>query len=370
MTETIENKMSLRSGWWFLLVALIVCTAISYISYASTRSSEFNTVWSYKFSSAIWTIVSSYLLLMFMPLPIEQHWIDKVRIGAVLTFGAVVLGIFCWPLVAAGTDREAVVFFNSIISLQDGLLILLASYATGAAAYFIGSPNGKYTAMAAVPMGIGVWAMRSGTMAALLTYNHELALHRDIYMSLRWEGVFWFMALIAGYLGVKTACKICNDGCNEIDIRKQNPGEIVLPLVVTCAIAWLLVNLLAQSPKLPTKQFGVLYSQPRNAQIAFALLAGFGVAGYAVKRFMKVGFEIPAIATVVFSLAAAIFSGKEEIQSISMNMPAAFFKHPVSAIMPIHIITFGTLGILLGYSIAILGNHKKQLAAEPDIQTP
>ncbi len=352
---------------WLFIVSLITCAICSYFNYRYWAQDSYSTVFAYKFGSAVSAIISGYLLLTFLPLPVEQHWMDKVRIGAVLTFGAIVIGIFCWPLIAPHTDLGAVAFYNSSISPFDAMLILPAAFATGAAAYFIGWPNGRHTALAAVPMGVGIWGLRSGTMNNLLTYNNTLEQHHNIYMSLRWEGIFWLLVITAGYFGVRTAAAICHDNSHwEQEKRKYQVGDIILPLVVTCAIAWPLINLLTQSPKLPTKEFGNLYSQPQNAQIAFALMAGFGVAGYAVKRFMKVRIEIPVVSTVLFSLAAAIFSGKESLQSISMSMPSSFFAYPISAILPVQTIAFGTIGILIGYSIAILGGYKK--AAIPEVE--
>jgi len=358
----MEKTVNIRSGLWLFIVSLIICAGCAYFGYHTSMQDSFNTVFSFKIGSAISAIISGYLLLTFLPLPVEQHWIDKVRIGMVLTFGAAVIGVFCWPLIAPHTDRGPVAFYNSSIWLFDAMLILPAAFATGAAAYFLGWPNGRHTALAAVPMGVGIWGLRSGSMSNLLTYNNELELHHNIYMSLRWEGIFWLLVIAAGYVGVRVAAALCRDNTPwEQEKKKPQVGDLILPIVVTCAIAWPLVNFLAQSPKLPTKEYGIIYSQPRNAQIAFALMAGFGVAGYAVKRFMKVRFEIPVASTALFSLACAIYSGNDSIQSVSMNMSASFFAHPICAILPVQTIAFGTIGILIGYSIAILGGHKKQL---------
>ncbi len=358
----MEKTVNIRSGLWLFAASVIICGVCSLLGYQASIQDSFSTVFSYRLGSAISAVISGYLLLTFLPLPVEQHWLDKVRIGAVLTLGAAVIGVFCWPLIAPHTDRGAVAFYGSSISFFDALLVLPAAFATGAAAYFIGWPHGRHTALAAVPMGVGIWGLRSGTMSGLLAYNNDLQHHHDIYMSLRWEGIFWLLVIAAGYFGVRAAAALCKDNTPwEQEMKKHQAGDLVLPLVVTCAIAWPLVIFLAQSPKLPTKEFGTIYSQPHNAQIAFALMAAFGVAGYAVKRFMKVRFEIPLISTALFSLAAAIYSGRDSLQSISMNMPAAYFASPICAILPIQTIAFGTIGILIGYSIAVLGGHKKQL---------
>lgn len=364
----MEKTVNIRSGLWLFVVSMITCVVGAYFCYHSSMQNAFNTVFTYKFGSSISAIISAYLLLTFLPLPVEQHWLDKVRIGVVLTFGATVIGIFCWPLIAPHVDRMPVAFYNSAISITDALIILPVAFATGAAAYFLGWPDGRHTALAAVPMGIGVWGLRCGSLANLLAYNNELPLRHNIYMSLRWEGIFWLLVVAAGYLGVRAAAALCNDNTPwEQEQKKPQAGDIILPLVVTSSIAWLLINILAQSPKLPTSEYGTIYSQPRNAQIAFALLTAFGVAGYASKRFMKVRFEIPLASTALVSLGAAIYSGKESMQSISMNLPAHFYAHPICAILPVQTIAFGTLGVLIGYSIAILGNHKK-LLLENDAQ--
>jgi hypothetical protein len=359
----MEKEINIRSGLWLFFAAALLCIGVGYFGYRISMQSSYDTSFSYKFGTALSAITTIYLLLIFMPLPIEQHWKDKLRMGAVLTLGAAVIGIFCWPLASPNAKPEALTFFCSCVSVTDALIILLAAFVTGAAAYFIGYPNGRYTAVAAVPVGLGIWALRSGTMSTLLAYNNEIEQHRLIYMSLRWEGVFWFIVVAAGYAGVKAASRLCGDNADSrlTAQKKQQTADIALPLVVTSAIAWPLVNIFAQSPKIPTTDLGIIYSQPHQAQIAFALLAGFGVAGFLVRKFMKVRIEIPAISTVLFSLAAAIYCGRDSILAVSENMPAAFFKYPICAILPIQIIAFGTLGVLIGYAIAVLGHHKKLL---------
>jgi hypothetical protein len=202
-------------------------------------------------------------------------------------------------------------------------------------------------------------------MSNLLTYNNEMKELHNVYMSFRWEGIFWFLVIAAGYLGVKAAASACGDTSQwEQEKKKPMPGDMIVPILATCAIAWAVVSLLLQSPKLPTTDSGTLYSQPRQAQAAFALMAGFGVAGYAVKRFINIRYEIPAASTVVFSLAAAIYAGRDSMHTISINMPPTFFMSPICALLPVQTIAFGTLGILIGYSIAVLGNHKKALTDE------
>ncbi|MFI4913265.1 MAG: hypothetical protein ACIAQZ_16530 [Sedimentisphaeraceae bacterium JB056] len=359
----MDKAVNIRSGLWFFIIAAIICVWCSYFGYSATVENSFDTSFFNKFGSALSAITTAYLLLIFMPLPIEQHWTDKIRLGIVLTIGAVVMGIFCWPLIAPHAERETVSFFCSCISVTDALIVILGAFATGAAAYFLGYPNGRYTALAAVPMGVGIWALRSGTISNLLTYNNSPEQHRLVYMSLRWEGIFWFLVIAAGYAGVKTAAILCKDTAKseEPAKKKQPAGDLALPLVITAAIAWLLTNILAQSPKIMTTGNGIIHAQPRQAQIAFALLAAFGVAGYLVKRYMNVRIEIPVISTVLVSLGAAIFSGRDSILEFSKNIPTSIFLHPISAILPVQMIAFGTLGVLIGYGIAILSHHKKKL---------
>lgn len=365
----MEKAVNIRSGLWLFFVAVAICLGCVYLTHIFAGNNNYDTSFYFRLSTALSAITTSYLILMFMPLPVEQHWLDKVKIAAVLTFGAVAIGIFSWQAVAPNTESETVSFFCKCISVIDAAIILLASFATGAAAYYLGYPKGRYTALAAVPMGLGIWALRSGSMGTLLTYHNDIESHKLIYMSLRWEGVFWFLAVAAGYAGVRLAAKLCGEKEQQelIPKKKQQPGELALPLVVTSAIAWPLVIIFAQSPKIPTNQYGTVYSQPRQAQIAFALLASFGIAGYLVRRFMKVRVELPIISTVLFSLAAAIYSGKESIQSVNMNLPPYFFSSPIGAILPIQIIAFGTLGVLCGYAISTLSDQKKLLEKPADI---
>ncbi len=359
-----ENKIS--SKLWIPAIGLIICGFCALVGSFPALTDAYDTTFTHRLGSAISAVITSYLLLMFMPLPIEQHWIDKVRIGAVLTFGAAVIGVFCWSPIAPATERQTATFFCSCVSIFDGIIVLIAAFATGLTAYFLGYPNGKHTAMAAVPMGVGIWGLRSGVMENLLIYHGDAENYKMLYMSLRWEGIFWFLVIAAGYFGVKTAVKLCEDKPEpETDEKKKNQTtDIVLPLAVCCAVSWLLTNIFVQAPKIPTKQFGDIIAQPQQAQIAFGLLASFGISAYLIKRYMNARIEIPAISTVVFSFAAAIYYGKESSKALSEYMPPSFFESSLGAVLPIQIISFGTLGVLLGYAVAVLSHHKKMLLEE------
>jgi hypothetical protein len=98
--------------------------------------------------------------------------------------------------------------------------------------------------------------------------------------------------------------------------------------------------------------------QPTNPQIAFAAMVSFGLAAFLVKKFWDADYIWPAIATVIVSFGAMNLAGSSDVPNyMANNWPANFFPQPAYAILPIQIVSFGILGSVIGYWLAVRFNY-------------
>jgi len=95
-------------------------------------------------------------------------------------------------------------------------------------------------------------------------------------------------------------------------------------------------------------------SQPAVGQIAFAVIASFGIAAFVFKKFLNISYIWPAIASALvtaFGIATYLRGGV--LQYLIARHPATFFSHSVLSILPVQMVAFGTLGSIAGYWLAV-----------------
>src|SRR6056297_353253 len=92
----------------------------------------------------------------------------RIRIAVVCLIGAVIIGIGAFGFVQPETPLDALTMFSGDISVMDAVICAVLAFITGVVSYFAAYPYGKQIAGLAVPVGLGVWAFRSGTMASLM----------------------------------------------------------------------------------------------------------------------------------------------------------------------------------------------------------
>jgi Zn-dependent protease with chaperone function len=105
----------------------------------------------------------------------------RLRITAAAAVGVLLIGILAWPL-AAPSDPLGAVFFGTLTIGRVMALAVLALL-VGLIGYFASWPFGREIAVLSVPAGLGVWALRSGTVADLLQQfqPHDLAQRQALY---------------------------------------------------------------------------------------------------------------------------------------------------------------------------------------------
>ncbi len=280
----------------------------------------------------------------------ELSWPMKLRIAAAATIGVLLIGILAWPMAEPFSGVAAMSFRNAVV------LVVLA-FAAGFIGYFVSWPFGREIGILAVPSGLVIWAVRSGSMAGLIQLNPTAAQRQALVASLKWEPFFWLIIVAAGFTGVLLGRKICSSKNLEQtqEKSKSGPGKYlnaILALVCSGLIAQFCIRIVAQDVRVLDNTLGSVIAQPAVGQVVFAVLVSFGCAAFVAKKFFNVSYICPSIASAfVTAFMATVYA--REAPYLVQNWPAAFFSNSVISVLPVQMVAFGTLGSVAGYWMAI-----------------
>jgi hypothetical protein len=289
----------------------------------------------------------------------------KLRIVASAAVGVLIIGFFARPL-ARMEPLGALSIAAGTLSGAGAVALLCLAFVTGLLAYFASWPYGPQIGVLAVPCGLAIWAGRSGTMAALIqakapltgqeqekivaTFNQRQAL----LGALTWESLFWLVVMAAGCAGVLVGRKILSQP-SQRQPKKDTGSKLTLCLCSALAvalsglIAQFTIRVLAQDVEVDS-----FVAQPATAQIAFAVLAAFALAGFVVKTFLDASYTWPAISSALITgFAAATYAKPRAVEHLLRDWPSVFFSNTLLTILPIQMVVFGTLGALAGYWFAV-----------------
>jgi hypothetical protein len=274
----------------------------------------------------------------------ELSWPMKLRIAAAAAIGVLLIGVLAWPMAEPFGRVEAMGTSNAAI------LVVLA-FVAGFIGYFVSWPFGREIGILAVPSGLTIWAVRSGSMAGLIQLNPTADQRMALMTSLKWETFFWLAIVAAGFAGVLLARKLSpNKNLAGQEESKSGPGKYlnaIIALVCSVAIAQFCIRIIAQDVRL-----GSVIGQPAVGQVVFAVLVSFGCAAFVAKKFLNVSYIWPSIATAfVTAVMTSIYA--RDIPYLVQNWPAAFFSNSVISVLPVQMVAFGTIGSVAGYWMAI-----------------
>ncbi len=293
----------------------------------------------------------------------ELSWLMRLRIAAVVATGVALIGILAWPL-AAPPDPFGSVQASNISLIGRAALVLLA-LCVGFTAYFVSWPYGREMGILAVPSGLAIWAVRSGSMAQLIQLNPTLHQRQTLFAALKWEPFFWLIIVAAGFVGVLLGQKIRSKPEPAETPTKANPKpnkylNAIIALVGSGLIAQLCINILAQDVVMSDNK---LVAQPAVGQIVFAVLVSFGLAAFLVKKFLNMSYIWPILAiTLITTFVIATYAKQDTLQHFVGRYPATFFANAVISILPVQMVALGTLGSIAGYWLAIrYSYHRKQV---------
>ena len=291
----------------------------------------------------------------------ELSWLMKLRIAAVVAIGVVLIGILAWPLAAPSDPLGPVRLSN--ISLGSATTLVLLAFLVGFIACFVSWPYGREIGILAVPCGLGIWAVRSGSMAQLIQLNPTLPQRQTLFTALKWEPFFWLLIVAAGFAGVllgqkiwpkSEAAKIQTDSNH----KTNKYLNVIIALVGSGFIIQLCIKILAQDIM---TSYNAHVAQPAFGQIVFAILVSFGFTAFIVKKFLNISYIWPIIAgALVTTLTITTYAKQDVLQHFVGRYPATFFPNVVISILPVQMVAFGTLGSIAGYWLAVrYSNHQK-----------
>ena len=280
----------------------------------------------------------------------ELSWLMKLRIAAVAAVGAALVCGVGWRL-AGSSDRIGEIAYGPVSPL------IVLAFLAGLIGYFVSWPYGREIGILAAPSGLAIWSFRSGSMANLIQQNPTATQRQELVASLRFEPVFWLIVVAAGFAGVLLAQKIRPS--LKLKKLKEEPHSsapkhlnAIVALVGSCVIAQFCIRICAQDIKMSDNGLDSVTAQPAAAQIAFAVLVSFGVAAFAVKKFLNVSYLWPALATALVT-AFGMHTYAKNVQYLAQAWPAAFFSDTVASVLPVQMVAFGALGSVAGYWMAI-----------------
>ncbi len=287
----------------------------------------------------------------------ELSWINKVRIGAVIALGVLIIGVFAWPLAAPDDPLSPVRPGN--VGFIGSLGLLALSFAVGVVGFFIAWPHGREIGILAVPFGLATWAVRCGPMRSLTQADATVQARQEIVQSLQFEPLYWLLIVAVGFVGVLVAQCVSSRTSSAINFtRLQNcfkPNGIVIGLLAllvavlaSCFFVGVIARDLPTSAKWPA-------AQPPKGQIAFAGVMAFAATGFLVKKFFDLSYVWTVLATAfVIPFATIAYYRSDTIQRFAETEPATFFPHAVFAVLPVQLVAFGAIGSVAGYWLALL----------------
>jgi hypothetical protein len=287
----------------------------------------------------------------------ELSWVMKLRIAAAAATGVLLIGILAWPLALSPDPISAV--RASDISMGASVTLVVLAFLTGLIAYFASWPHGREIGILAVPSGLTIWAVRSGSMTSLMQLYPSVEQRQTIFSAFKWGSVFWFVLVAAGFIGVLLGQKIISNprSAAKQKASNSNPAQYlsaIIALAGSVFIAQFCIGIFARDVSLPDPKLGAIMAQPSIGQIVFAVFISFGIAAFIVKKFLDVSYIWPAIATVLLTIfAVSNYARQDVLQYFVQQWPAAFFVNSVISILPVQIVALGTLGSIAGYWMAI-----------------
>lgn len=288
----------------------------------------------------------------------ELSWLTKLKISAAALVGILLIGLLAWPLVQPIEPTAAV--SAGTVNFSDALILISLAFVIGLVTFFIAKPYGKEIAVIAVPAGLAIWALRTGSIAQMMIIYPTAQLRSRLFKDLMFEPLFWLLLVAAGFAGTYTAsrliCKKTTDQSEKPE-AKSSPGQYLNPaiaLVCSIVIIWFGIKLFAQQVTANDHQLGTVIAQPSKLQIALAVMLSFGMAAFVAKLFLKTTYIWTILAAAfVTAICINIYSNPEFLANLASRWPAVFFPNPILAILPLQMVSFGTLGAIAGYWLAI-----------------
>lgn len=279
-------------------------------------------------------------------------WPVRIRILVSALLGIIIIGVLAWPLVKP-VDQVDVINIKSVPKI---IITLAITFVTTLLSYLLTFPQGSRIAIITVPFGLSVWAVKTANIGDNFGSIDTSAGRIDFYNSLIAEPILWLLIISSGFLAVYL-CSLFHqqkkENKTEIKQNRETLNAItrfILGIAASIAIAYFLITILAQDVTMRDNEIGWIMAQPGNGQIAFAAFSAFACASFVTKKYFSIHYAASVIASVLLSIAGIFFYTRNvDIEYLTQNWPSVFFKNQFGTILPIQMVTFGTLGAIAGF---------------------
>ena len=306
------------------------------------------------------------MFVKFEDIVLELSLLMKLRITVAIATGVIIIGFFVWPWVAPTDPFGTVSVIEGSINQTDMIKLVGFSILASLIAFIVSWPYGKHIAVLAVPFGLAVLAIRSGNMDELIRHNQSASARLELFAQIRWESFFWLAIMAVSLLAVYTCIKIVPQNPRPGQTAKSSASNlntlinIAIAIGISVLLSKFLLMIFAQAIRIPDNKLGAVTVQVTTAQIAFACLLSFGIAAFVIKKFLDLNYICTIIAAaIVQPVIFTIYLQPAVLEHLAERWPVVFYSNSIASILPIQIVSFGSIGAIVGHWLAVRHSYWK-----------
>lgn len=294
----------------------------------------------------------------------ELSIFTRAKITIVLLVGVLLVGLVGHNLIKPSQTDTVVVFYGGQIGIAPLIILIILGFVSGFISTFIARPYGKEIGVLAAPAGLGFITLISGNITDLIRHN-SLENQAGIYSALKWEPILWCLIPLSGILGAivgnitmppKSPLPVPVQIKPVIEFKKGYLSLIV-STILAAIIAHFAIGLFVRDVSVSNNNIAAIV-QPEKLQIAFGVYVSFLVAAFVVKLILNSSYIWVCASIIVVYFVESTMAGAS-VKATSENFPVSFFLHSGFSILPIEIISWGTLGAITGFWAAVRYNYWK-----------
>jgi hypothetical protein len=348
-------------------IIIVILSVICVFVYTGMSGSEYSPKTIININNAIAAILAYIAVIVIGPVPGELTIETKLKLSALCVFSPVIFGVLLWPAISPESPYEIISIANGSFGFAGFAIFAAAAFLCGALVAVLPGDFGLDASRTAVPLGISVAAVRGGFVTDATARLSDISQISGTYNIFAIESFLWAVIAAAGFAGSFAARKITDQdtGLNDFTPLVKNWQRSITAVAAVTAVSMVVISILAVSPGLRDRELHGLMIQPGNGQTAFAVLATFTLCGWAGMRYFNINYLPACISAVILPVAIRLFAFKQEdILNLTQRYPLTFLTNPNLAITPVIIISFGMIGAVCGYWLAVLQKRNAAISGE------
>ncbi|MHC4265465.1 MAG: hypothetical protein ACYSUK_05970 [Planctomycetota bacterium] len=290
----------------------------------------------------------------------ELTWVLKIRLAAAAVLGIIIIGFLAFPLVNQPDPYTVISLTAGQFTIEAVLTLAALALVCGVLGFFASWPYGKEIGIFAVPFGLAIWAIRTGSVANLLQSNPSFVQRMDIYNGLKWEPLFWLFIVMLGFVGVHICQMIFkpeHKPLPHITKKEQKLNvyvRVVVAIFASVVFGKVCISIFTQDITFMVRNLGSFVGQPIKGQIVFGVFIAFLITAFIITKFLDLSYIWPIIATAfVTPLAVYTSLSKDALEYLIEAYPANVFTDASLAVLPIQVVAFGSIGAITGHWTAL-----------------